>query len=217
MSRVRVRSALILGGLVVGAVTLTRGSASAHFVPRPCDKVTSGGFVFTDTGAKANFGAHGGCKDSGPDAPFWGHLNYVDHGPGYGLTNYHVSSTRITGYLCDPQYPNARDVCGEATTNVGDTVRFRVRLIDNGEGANAACKDEFGIRVHSTTFGYDYQVSTRPLAGGGPGGGNVQLHKPNPSTTSPCADPSVDPDTCLESFVCHGLEHPGNPAVGACP
>src|SRR5919108_5714465 len=98
----RVRSALMLGGLALTALALTRGSASAHFVPAPCDKVTSGGFVFKDDGARANFGAHGGCKDSGPDAPFWGHVNYVDHGGAFGQTPFHINSTQITGYLCDP-------------------------------------------------------------------------------------------------------------------
>ena len=45
-------------------------------VPQPCDFVTSGGFVLTDSLNMANFGAHGGCKNG----QFWGHVNYVDHG-----------------------------------------------------------------------------------------------------------------------------------------
>ena len=209
MSR-RAVFALILGVLVVGALALTRVPAFAHFVPSPCDFVTSGGFVFEDLGGRDNFGAHGGCKQSGPDAPFWGHVNYVDHdgfiAPGQFLptTPYHLNSTQITGYLCDPAFPNARDVCGVARTNAGETVRFRVRLVDNGEGANAACKDEFGIRLDN-----GYHVSTRPLANGGPGGGNVQLHKPNPSTGGATGDDSL----C-------GVENPGDPMPegdGGCP
>jgi hypothetical protein len=203
MSR-RAVFALILGALGVGALALTRVPAFAHFVPSPCDFVTSGGFVFEDdpaTEARDNFGAHGGCKQNGPDAPFWGHVNYVDHNgftpPQLNLTvPYHVNSTSITGYLCDPAFPNARDVCGFARTNAGETVRFRVRLVDNGEGTNAVCKDEFGIRLDN-----GYLVSTRKLAAGGPGGGNVQLHKDNPSTAAPTGGDEL----------CGGLGSPGDP------
>lgn len=144
-------------------------SAQAHFQPTPCDFITSGGFVFTDSGAKANFGAHGGCKNG----EFWGHINFVDHGTGL-----HVNSTEITGYLVDPPVPNARDICGIAKTNgPTETVRFRVRLVDNGEPGR---DDMFGIRLSD-----GYHLSTRSLADEEPGGGNVQLHKPNPSTTGP--------------------------------
>lgn len=211
----RVGSALTLGALVVTAATFMSGSAVAHKVPNPCDKVTSGGFVFdpnTRDGDHINFGVHGGCKDSGPDAPFWGGANVVDKGgfdpagdPPFARP-YHIKSTEITGYLCDPAFPRARDVCGWARTNAGETVRFRVRLVDNGEGTNAAvdasgnpCKDEFGIRLSN-----GYHVSTRKLAAGGPGGGTVQLHKPNEE--GPFGNDSL----------CGGLGDPGNPEQGRC-
>lgn len=167
--------------LIVGRVT-----ANAHFVPIPCDFITSGGFVFTDSGAMANFGAHGGCKN---DA-FWGHVNYVDHDTSPG---YHVNSTEITGYLIDPAIPNARDICGIARTNRDESVRFRVRLVDNGEPGR---DDMFGIRLSN-----GYLVTTRLLGGGGPGGGNVQLHGPNPSTTGPVPAPD-------EFAMCAGLASP---------
>jgi len=201
-------SALIQGGLVVaGGVLIMTAPAIAHFVPTPCDFVTSGGFVFEDDGGRDNFGAHGGCKQNGPDAPFWGHVNYVDHNgftpPQLNLTvPYHVNSTSITGYLCDPAFPNARDVCGFARTNAGETVRFRVRLVDNGEGTNAICKDEFGIVLDN-----GYLVSTRKLAAGGPGGGNVQIHKDNPSTAAPTGGDEL----------CGGLGNPGDPVQLNCP
>ena len=208
MSR-RAVFALILGALVVGALALTRVPAFAHFVPNRCDFMTSGGFVFENDGGRDNFGAHGGCKENGPDAPFWGHVNYVDHNgftpPTLNLTvPYHVNSTQITGYLCDPAFPNARDVCGWARTNAGETVRFRVRLVDNGEGTNAPCKDEFGIILSN-----GYQVSTRPLANGDQGGGNVQYHGPNPSTGGATGGDEL----C-------GLPNPGDPQPegnGGCP
>lgn len=175
-------------GLLAVALVLGVGifTASAHFVPIPCDFVTSGGFVITDTGDEANFGAHGGCKNGA----FWGHVNYVDHGTTPG---FHVDSTDITGYLVDPAIPNARDICGIARTNADESVRFRVRLIDNGEPGTS---DAFGIRLSN-----GYLVSTRLLNNGGPGGGNVQLHRPNPSTTGPMPPPD-------EFTMCGGLTPP---------
>jgi hypothetical protein len=204
MSRKKI-PALVLGALVVAVWAVWTVPAIAHFVPSPCDFVTSGGFVFKDNGERANFGAHGGCKQNGPDAPFWGHVNYVDHDPvphAGTKSPYHVDSTEITGYLCDPAFPNARDVCGFARTDAGERIRFRVRLVDNGEGTNAACKDEFGIVLDN-----GYQVTTRPLANGGSGGGNVQLHKDNPSTGGAFGNDEL----------CGGLLNPGDPVQSGCP
>jgi len=202
-------SALIMGGLVVTALALTRSPVSAQIVPDPCDFITGGGFVFKGDGARANFGAHGGCKNGA----FWGHVNYVDHGGFGGATPFHVDSVEITGYLIDPVIPNARDICGFARTNTGEThVRFRVRMVDNGEGANATAKDRFGIRVATTP---EYLVTTRPLGDDGPGGGDVKLHKHNPSTTSPCTGP--DDPACLESELCGGLATPDEAVPPANP
>lgn len=179
MRKIGIAASLILG-LLLGS------SADAHFVPAPCDFITGGGFVFTDTGPMANFGAHGGCKNGG----FWGHINFVDHNTSPG---YHVDSTEITGYLIDPAIPNARDICGVARTNRGETVRFRVRMVDNGEPGTA---DMFGIRLSN-----GYIVTTRLLGGGSSGGGNIQLHGPNPSTTGPVPAPD-------EAAMCAGLVWP---------
>ena len=168
------------------AVVQVQASGGAA-VPSPCDFVTSGGFVLTDTGKEANFGAHGGCKHDG----FWGHLNFVDHGTGY-----HVDSIEITGYLTPFPGSKIRDVCGLATTNNKldpQPVHFRIRLVDNGEPGVA---DQFGIRLSN-----GYHVSTQFLNKGGPGGGNIQLHDPNPST----AGPNPPPD---EPTMCNGVEEP---------
>jgi len=191
-----VRAAALAAALVpLGAVAVSTAVAQdcgsdgcPPAVPSPCDFVTSGGFVVTESNgvyAMANFGAHGGCKKGA----FWGNVNYTDHGTGY-----HVSSTQITGYL-DPSPPsNIRDICGVATTNADATpVRFRVRLIDNGEPGTS---DGFGIRLSNA-----YHVATSLLGGGGPGGGNIELHDPNPSTVGP--DPAPD-----ESTMCGGVAEP---------
>src|SRR6266516_1520975 len=118
----RVISTFIAAAIVAaGALVVTNVPASAHWVPAPCDFITGGGFIFTDAGGRANFGAHGGCKHGA----FWGHVNYVDHGGYNGVAPYHVDSTEITGYLFDPAFPNARDICGYARTNAGETgLRF---------------------------------------------------------------------------------------------
>jgi hypothetical protein len=155
-------------GLGIGMPT----TASAHYVPAPCDFITAGGDVIKDDGARANFGAHGGCKNG----QFWGHVNYVDH-----TNQFHLDSTRITGYLYDPAYPNARDICGFARINdQPQEVMFRVRLVDNGEPGRT---DRFGIVIDNwyTSGQRFYYVTTRELTN--PGGGNVQLHAGNPSNT----------------------------------
>ena len=138
--------------------------------PTPCDFMTSGGFVINDAGKKVTFGIHGGCKNG----EFWGHLNVLDH-----ATGYHISSTDVTAYIVPTngtQY--TREICGLATTNNPSdpsSVFFRVRLIDNGEPGRL---DLFGIRLST-----GYHVTTRLLSDLKPGGGNIQLHDQNPSTT----------------------------------
>jgi hypothetical protein len=142
----------------------------------------------------ANFGAHGGCKNG----EFWGNVNYVDH-----ENQFHLKSTRITGYLFDPDAPKARDICGWARINDQEQeVMFRVRLVDNGEpGKN----DTFGITIDNwyTSGERFYRVSSRKLAGGEGGGGNVQLHKGNRSN-------SIDPGyfSLQEWQMCGDMAHP---------
>jgi len=160
--------------------------ACAAEVPVPCDFITSGGFTVKDDGAQLNYGAHGGCKNG----RFWGHLNYVDHGGFAGKLPYHVDSTDITGYLADAAVPGARDICGVARTNAGATVLFRVRLVEGGTTG----PDKFGIRLSN-----GYLVTTRAV-----GGGSVELHDPNPSTSAP--DPLPD-----EFAACGGLAPPDEP------
>ena len=158
----------------------------------PCDFLTGGGWI-VHYGAKANFGVGGGCKNG---SPTWGHLEYIDHGTGLN-----VHGTSITGYFfidqgtgTDPkthQPTGTRGICGTARTNQFGDVNFAVRAEDLGEpGIN----DQFDIRLTDATTGlpvYDtttecfphYLGSYAPCAPGNGGGGNIQLHKPNPSTS----------------------------------
>jgi len=179
VSRSFMAAAVAAAGLVI---VYTPVSAQ----PELCDSVSGGGFVVTNPGAAANFGAHGGCKNGA----FWGHVNYVDHG--VLETPYHVSSLEITGYL--EIAPNVRDICGIAQTNADeDPVYFRVRLVGDGE---SEAVEAFGIRLSN-----GYLVTVRPLGEGGPGGGFIQFHNPNASNTAP--EPALG-----EATMCHGLSAP---------
>lgn len=164
------------------ALLLVSGSAFAW----PCDFLTGGGFIIHN-GFKANFGVGGGCKNG---FPTWGHLEYIDHGTGLN-----VHWTSITAYQewdtsASPKGrpTGARLVCGTARTNLFGDVDFVVLARDAGEpGVN----DQFDIRlrkagvvVYDTTLEcpqYHYLGSS--CAPGTNGGGNIQLHKPNPSNT----------------------------------
>jgi hypothetical protein len=163
-----------LAAVVLGLISVP---AMAH-----CDFITGGGFIVRDSGAKGNFGAGGGCKHG----QFWGHLQYVDHGNGLNvhwltITNYIGIETR--GGENDPKRMGTRDVCGTARTNLFGDVDFRFRMTDNGEPGT---EDVFILRLAQNGFVvYTTEVdSDHTLGGGGPGGGNIQLHKPNPSTSA---------------------------------
>src|SRR5438445_6187419 len=173
-----VAGALVAGAVPVPLFTVDYVSAWAQ----KCDFVTGGGWIVRPNGAKANFGVGGGCKNG---SPTWGHLEYVDHGnipSGTVPPPFNVHWESITAYLFIDD--TTRDICGTARTNDPSypTVDFHVRVADNGEpGVN----DIFAIRlavggatIYTTEFDPDHR-----LGAGGPGGGNIQLHKPNPSTT----------------------------------
>ncbi len=165
------RRVFILGVVVLGiaALLLTGDSAGAQ-IP-PCDFLTGGGFIVRPSGAKANFGVAGGCKKG---APTFGHLEYIDHSTGLN-----VHWTSITAY----QFVDmaTRRVCGTARTNneAYPDVNFVVTAKDAG-GSN----DEFTIRLTTPVTGgpqttvYTTESDPSPKLGGG----NIQLHPPNPST-----------------------------------
>jgi len=204
---------LFIGGFVASVLMFKATPvAIAHVVPTPCDFTTGGGFILiapgtatsplAETGQKANFGLVGGCKNGG----FFGHVNYVDHNNGL-----HVSSDTITAYVnpcpgCSPPAANnARDICGTADASINGTFVgtfiFRVRTIDAEQQSSPPPKDKFGIKIFDDSGGVAgaerYLVPTRCLASNSPtgnvmtcsavnpGGGDIELHKPNPSTTGP--------------------------------
>ena len=174
-------------GIAALALTLASGAANAWM----CDFLTGGGFIVnptTSNGAKANFGVGGGCKDG---TPTWGHLEYIDHGSGLN-----VHWTRITAYIEVESGYNSkgkpigiRGICGKARTNRYGDVDFLVRARDAGEPGTA---DEFDIRltqpqgnpaVNVIVYSTEFFNFPHKLNDGNGGGGNIQLHEPNPSTT----------------------------------
>ena len=163
---------------------LTGGSVSAQTA---CDFVTGGGFIIPDlaTGAHGNFGVGGGCKHG---SPTWGHLEYVDHGSGLAPTTaptpFNVHGTGVTGYFF--LGPTTREISGTARTNDSNNspVNYCVHVTDNGPGST----DIFWIQLTDTN-GVVYDTGPHTLVGG-----NIELHKPNPSTTG-----SFSTGSCLIS------------------
>jgi len=179
-------------GIAVALVALTtEPTLIAH--PAPCDFLTGGGFIMT-TGsnthdiAKGTFAIGGGCKNG---TPTWDHLEYHDHG-----NDLNAHWLTITAYLAegdglgdtgvDPktkQPTGTRLVCGTARTNLYGDVYFMVRAHDHGEPGT---EDQFDIRLKRDGV-IVYTTENEPgvpheLNDGNGGGGNIQLHKPNPST-----------------------------------
>lgn len=182
-------SALFALAIAVALVAAQR-ILIAH--PAPCDFLTGGGFIITTGGnthepAKGNFGIGGGCKDG---SPTWGHLEYHDHG-----NDLNTHWLTITAYLAegdglgdtgvDPktkQPTGTRLVCGTARTNLYGDVDFMVRAHDHGEPGT---EDEFDIRLAQNgvvVYSTEREGHMHLLNDGNGGGGNIQLHKPNPST-----------------------------------
>jgi hypothetical protein len=165
---------------IAGAVQLLTNDSAIAQVQPPCDFVTGGGFIVRDSGDKANFGVAGSCKNLFS----WGHLEYVDHSYTPPLNVHWTSITAYLGPGCSPTGPfdpTTRCICGTATSNFGD-VDFGVVVEDVDEpGVNDVFKirlTQGGQVVYTTESDSDHT-----LGGSGSGGGNIQLHKPDPSST----------------------------------
>ncbi len=183
---------LAAGILLTAAVTLVKPVPVKAWANAPCDFLTGGGWI-VHNGAKANFGVAGGCKHG---SPTWGHLEYQDNGTGLdahgtAITAYEVFDDGSNGTDANGKPIGARLICGNARTNQFGDVNFALRASDTGEpGVN----DQFDIRMRSQADGsivYDTTIecfphflgSDTPCAASDDGGGNIQIHKPNPSTS----------------------------------
>jgi hypothetical protein len=160
--------AFAAAGFAALAVAAMPQPAFAFMTPAPCDKITGSGTIGTAGGGSATFAATGGCKNGA----FWGSVSFVDLATGASY-----SSTEISGYLWDPEEPNAREICGLAVNSMGEDVFFRARLVDRGEpGRN----DAFGIAVDNRATAGErfYILPAAPLEDG-----NVKLHRTNRSNS----------------------------------
>ena len=197
---------LLAGGLLVVVVVLMLSTTAPTVKAwvKPCDFLTGGGWI-VPFGAKATFGVGGGCKNgSGTNGiPYWGHLEYLDHGYNGIVTNgqgLNVHATSITYYApdaenggTDQQPTGIRHICGAAKTNLpfpNDNVNFVVDATDAGEpGVNdhfdIRLRNQFSMDIYDTTKQCwpHYLGSSAPCSPGTGGGGNIQLHDDNPSTT----------------------------------
>jgi hypothetical protein len=141
----------------------------------PCDFVTGGGWILGSgtsslaAGTKANFGVGGGVKNGA----FWGHLEYNDHSTSPPMQ---VHGTSVTGYFLGTT-PNGRIITGTARINGVDGFTYMVEVTDNAEPGRGV--DEFSISLSS---GY---VAGTEYGDGPIAGGNIQLHKSNPSNIPP--------------------------------
>ncbi|PYN58693.1 MAG: hypothetical protein DMD94_00220 [Candidatus Rokuibacteriota bacterium] len=176
-------------------MALAAGAPASAWVT--CDFLTGGGFIVRDSGAKGNFGIGGSCRPGGDGHGLWGHLEYHDHGTGLN-----VHWLTITAYVdggddgTDPkthQPKGTRIICGTARTNQFGDVDWAVRAKDVGE---PGVDDEFVIQLSqgSAVVYTTLSDSNHTLGGTGPGGGNIQLHKPNPSITESFTE--LNPTTC---------------------
>ncbi|MBI4271510.1 MAG: hypothetical protein HY615_14335 [Candidatus Rokubacteria bacterium] len=190
----------VIGLIAIVALVLTTSGSATAWVQ--CDFLTGGGFIVRDSGAKANFGIGGSCRPGGDGHGLWGHLEYIDHGTGLN-----VHWLTITAYIdggdtsTDPrtkQPTGTRIICGTARTNLYGDVDWAVKAKDVGE---PGVDDEFVIRLsHGALTVYStVPDSDHTLGGPGPGGGNIQLHKPNPSITESFTE--LNPTTCPAFFA----------------
>ena len=82
----------------------------------------------------------------------------------------------MTGYFLGAD-PEKRVITGTAEVNGVPGFTYKVEVIDNGEPGRGI--DAFSISV-SNGYAAGFEYGDGPIAGG-----NIQLHKPNPSNTPP--------------------------------
>ena len=150
-----------------------------------CDFVTGGGFIVGSgsttpptsslaEGARANFGVGGGVKHGA----FWGHLEYNDHSTNPPMQ---VHGTGVTGYFLGTDPTTDRVITGTARINGADGFMYMVEVTDKGEPGRGI--DRFSITLSSN--GPEFYEAGSNYGDGPIAGGNIQLHKANPSNTPP--------------------------------
>ena len=146
-----------LADIVVSSAHADIACGGAPICDSSRDFVTGGGFITgTPSGAKGTFGVAGGRKQGA----LWGHLTYIDHGPG----GPRVKGTGVTAYVIVNS--TTRHIEGNCEVNGQAGFTYKVDVSDNGEPGRS---DTFALRLSN---GYS--------ASGTLGGGNIQIHFPCP-------------------------------------
>ena len=148
------------------------------------DFMTGGGWIplsalFCDN-PKGTFGFVGGLNAKGE---LFGSADYIDHCTGDHAKGDDVVAYCFTSSSCpaDPADDHCRRIVYTGRFNNVPGFTIRLDVCDNGEpGVN----DTFSITVMMRTGGDDCDPTGVPvysasgtLGGGGPGGGNIQLHR----------------------------------------
>ena len=126
------------------------------------DFLTGGGWITGPSGKRANFAVAGGFKNG----HWWGHLNYIDHGP----TGPRVKGIDVTNY----EFVDATTRRIEGTAEIdGVENTYTVVVSDRGEPGR---DDTFTLTLRPSGY----------TAWGNLVGGNIQLHlKPSSCPVTP--------------------------------
>lgn len=122
--------------------------------------ITTGGWIITDDGDRANFG--GNAKVSGDGSTVDGQEEYQDHGPADSMN---VKSIEIIATTCGTDTaPETASIFGRATIDGSGDYIFRIDVTDGGNGGSS---DTYGITLSTGYVSGQHQL----------GGGNVNIHK----------------------------------------
>jgi hypothetical protein len=176
-------------GLLTAALLVLPLTAPSHVPVTQCppvcqDFMTGGGWIPLDSllcnNPKGTFGFVGGLNAKGE---FFGSANYIDHCTGDHAKGDDVIAYCYTSGSCppDPALDTCRRIVYTGRYNHVPGFTIVLDVCDNGEPGRS---DTFSITVMVRTGGADCDPSgsvvyseSGVLGGGGPGGGNIQLHR----------------------------------------
>src|SRR5437867_7674915 len=175
---------LLAAGLVVLPLTAWTHVPVTQCPPVCEDFMTGGGWIpLSDplcNNPKGTFGFVGGFNAKGE---LFGSANYIDHCTGDHAKGDDVIAYCFTSGTCppDPALDPCRRIVYEGRFNNVPGYTIVLDVCDRGEPGTS---DTFSIRVLVRTGGADCDPSgievysaSGTLGGGGPGGGNIQLHR----------------------------------------
>jgi hypothetical protein len=181
--RYRLAVSVLTAGLLSLALTALAHVPVIQCPPVCRDFMTGGGWIPVPGALcnnKGTFGFVGGLNARGE---FFGSANYIDHCTGDHAKGDDVIAYCFTSGSCppNPELDDCRRIVYTGRFNNVPGFTIVLDVCDNGEPGRT---DTFAIRVLVRTGGTDcdptghtvYSASGT-LGGGGPGGGNIQLHR----------------------------------------